>query len=772
MARIITSRLQHLDPMARGGEQVVTQGGPKFAKRGLFGGDMDIGELSQAIGAGQKAFNLAEDVYTGLAKPIYEYFAQPGAPKKSGLTEALGKMSGGQAGTQAGVRQSAAQGMLGPTKVYDLGETRVQDVVDLGTTRLQETADLGSTTVGPSKAQQSRDRETFASLREMSEEVIAPLYAKYRVEPGDKEGLANALKRAEEFARSKIQEGVPEGTALKQVMDDKNTFIRSLRGSQTPDYLRLDPFSNLRSFEKTAGEMDRIRARQVAARAAASGTQQQEQLTEMVNRASMLQNRGDKNQALGIYQQVLNQISTDNPLYAPVVEMLKQAEAIGAEEEDLTEIATTARIAETQGDVQQAMLGYQKFLQQAQPSHPSYGMVVERLSGAGMLDQRARQPQRPAAMPVSATGARTGPLAGPVSRARSEQIMQQRAQRVSPQQRPQPQEGSAQGAVLGRVSPQDFEVIKRSFKVAYPDLSDEQVESLALRAAMEQESIAEGPRDPRMRQLLDNPMALKDVELTMQDIRVLAENARPDQFPVLSELVVRTMNEQAMPLSVIGQEDYDKALKEIYSIIPGVSKPKGIKFKMGDVASIRQTGAQTKKIAETARAQEIKNLKAEARKSATKSIGRLSKYIDVTYIDGQAQFMTDESQADSDNLSIDKRRKVQRQVDRLNKSKVRSGIINKAKSLEASQRKMTAKEQRRFEKLEQRKLDNDTKLDSLMKQSSEAKDDAERARIKKQITQAEDTRKNLERRLKKAAIRSQPQGQPDVSTDEFEAKLE
>ena len=47
MARIITSQLQHFDPMARGGEQVVTSGGPRFAKRGLFGGDMDITELNQ-----------------------------------------------------------------------------------------------------------------------------------------------------------------------------------------------------------------------------------------------------------------------------------------------------------------------------------------------------------------------------------------------------------------------------------------------------------------------------------------------------------------------------------------------------------------------------------------------------------------------------------------------------------------------------------------------------------------------------------------------------
>ena len=62
MARIITSRLQHLDPMARGGEQVVTQGGPKFAKRGLFGGDMDIDELNKLNRAIASGMEIAKDV--------------------------------------------------------------------------------------------------------------------------------------------------------------------------------------------------------------------------------------------------------------------------------------------------------------------------------------------------------------------------------------------------------------------------------------------------------------------------------------------------------------------------------------------------------------------------------------------------------------------------------------------------------------------------------------------------------------------------------------
>lgn len=63
MARIITSKLQHFDPMARGGEQVVTRGGPKFAKTGLFGGDMDINELNSLNAAIKSGMGIAKDVW-------------------------------------------------------------------------------------------------------------------------------------------------------------------------------------------------------------------------------------------------------------------------------------------------------------------------------------------------------------------------------------------------------------------------------------------------------------------------------------------------------------------------------------------------------------------------------------------------------------------------------------------------------------------------------------------------------------------------------------
>ena len=83
---------------------------------------------------------------------------------------------------------------------------------------------------GPSR--QGVDKETFASLREgvadTNQSILAPLYEKYRVTPGDKQGLARALMIAKTHAYDRSPHKEKGPIAQRGVLEDEKVFISTL----------------------------------------------------------------------------------------------------------------------------------------------------------------------------------------------------------------------------------------------------------------------------------------------------------------------------------------------------------------------------------------------------------------------------------------------------------------------------------------------------------------------------------------------------------------
>jgi len=98
MARILTSRISELTPMARAGERRLAEG-IDFAQQGLFGGNMDIGELGQLATTAIKGVDVFQDVYKG-ADMVYKKVDQ--LDRESDLKEARANAAKDKLGLLAG----------------------------------------------------------------------------------------------------------------------------------------------------------------------------------------------------------------------------------------------------------------------------------------------------------------------------------------------------------------------------------------------------------------------------------------------------------------------------------------------------------------------------------------------------------------------------------------------------------------------------------------------------------------------------------------------
>jgi len=66
--------------------------GLKVPETGFFGREFDVQDFRR-LGLGlQTAYNVGEDLYKGIAKPVYEYLTQPESPTGEGITGALSKL--------------------------------------------------------------------------------------------------------------------------------------------------------------------------------------------------------------------------------------------------------------------------------------------------------------------------------------------------------------------------------------------------------------------------------------------------------------------------------------------------------------------------------------------------------------------------------------------------------------------------------------------------------------------------------------------------------
>ena len=108
MARILTSRISELTPMARAGERRLAEG-IDFAQQGLFGGNMDIGELGQLATTAIKGVDVFQDVYKG-ADMVYKKVDQLNREKD--LRDARAKLAKDELGLAGPLATSSPEMMV------------------------------------------------------------------------------------------------------------------------------------------------------------------------------------------------------------------------------------------------------------------------------------------------------------------------------------------------------------------------------------------------------------------------------------------------------------------------------------------------------------------------------------------------------------------------------------------------------------------------------------------------------------------------------------
>ena len=620
--------------------------GLKVPETGFFGREFDVQDFRR-MGLGlQTAYNVGEDLYKGIAKPVYEYFTQPDSPTEEGITGALSKLGQQPSGSPAAQAMSKAAKNMIPAATAP-----PQPAAKPGAMASPVAAAAPSAAAKPSMSDADRQKllaqsEFFAELDKpiggSVEEMAAGVIEGVSAGPGT---AAQSVERQE--AVSRAMPLIKQYNAVtSQIRDTEKSLDRALSAGDIG----------------TANQLTEVLE---------GLTQQERQLfkekEKAMNIATALKKEegSDVGRQIQLRKQAAQAMQGVAPMGAP-----RATAQIGAPAQRLGPVSPTGT-----------------------PVSP----LQARVSAA---------PAMQAAAPVAAR--RQAPAAAPPP------SQPQAARPAAPAPAP-----STEGMILGRVTQQEYATIRNALRTSYPDATDQQIDSLAMKVALEQKAEAQGPKMPRYQQLLDRPDLLSDTRLTMQDLRMLAENARADQWPTLRGLVIKHVEESTGPLNI---PDYDKPLKEIAGLIPSMKARSGIKFGMQELADIRGRQASTRGAEALAEQRELKNLRRKARKPFGRD-RRFLKFLIPRTVNDQVRWSVDMSIIDdlsgdsiqdlkipgvkTKNELIDA---AQRAADRSNRSPARMRIIEGFQKREAAEKRADIKAGVKFGKKFRDEINKSAKL--------------------------------------------------------------
>ena len=595
MARIITSKLQHFDPMARGGEQVVTRGGPKFAKTGLFGGDMDINELNSLNAAIKSGMGIAKDVW-----PTIKGVVDP--PMKK-IQEMM------QQSDIEDARSKAAKGMAlkaGDSLVGRGTPPAGQEIVEEDITEVETKVPMGA-------ARQGVNRRFDASLsKEISdskESMLAPLYEKYRISPGDKQGLASALMRAKEFAGATARP-----IAQRDVLEDEKTFVQAL--SSTGE--RGEPGSPLSAYQGISRDNDAARSASVKSRA-----------------IDAARSRGTEQYRSGNYEDAARSMLSayrmdpeSTYLFNAGKARLKAGDLAGAKDMYTKAAMTPGIPSERKGEAIQII-----------------GSIDS------MMPEAASQPARPAAPMPSATGVPVTPLQARTSGAPMRSASApagQRAMRPLAQAAPAAPTAPTSQVGVGQMDKQLLtDPTNRAFvRTVLAEMKGRgQEEDLGY--AMDQlrlEIAKRGTKAPTMidesvREVLTMDPGQASSGMDMMGMYALADQSTVADWPKIEPIARRVI--AARPrgfLELVGMED---ELLKVYNRLGKPGGTPGVEFDLKGISERGLKGAQALK----ARGKKVKTGSDKSKGSVPKSFHKYVNVVRTETAEGVPQFFYDENEA-------------------------------------------------------------------------------------------------------------------------------
>jgi hypothetical protein len=617
--------------------------GLKVPETGFFGREFDVQDFQRMVSGATGAYELGKEAYKDIVKPVYKFLTQGPAAKAGELQRAVTE-AGGKAATPSAQTPQAAPAASPAAKTMSEAARKMLPQAPAPSAQATPSPQMAA-----SKPSTGMTDEQRRKILESSE-----LYAELgRSIPGSVAELGTEVIEGIRPGPGTVEEEIARESAVGAaipVINDYNTVLDLIGNAE-----------NLLRVSLDAGDLY----------GAKRATERLENLNKHYERLT-----GEKRVAMGA------------------------AEAAQAAEREFdidSQIESRKLAAQAMSEAALRPMGARPAI--AQLGQPGGAPP----SATPVTPLQARASSAPSAMPALSRqqpAQQVGVAPPAVSGQRAQEIMAQRAARVAPQppamETPAPQAAQpvGDGLILGRVSPQEFAAIKNALMVENPQLSDSDANALAMRVALEQKESTPSPQSARYQMLLDRPDILSKTNLVMSDIKILAQNAREDQLPAIRDLVIKAVDKQVGPLEDKG-EATEKALEEVYALIPGRDLREGIKFKMGELSGVRRTQAETRKILAEAETKELKNLRRKARKVFSGRDRALLQFLVAEFGEtGQARWRVDpglisalDSYLDSDyvkGLKIpgvstpnELIREAQRVADKSNKNRARMNIIEK-----------------------------------------------------------------------------------------------
>jgi len=636
--------------------------GLKVPETGFFGREFDVQDFRR-MGLGlQTAYNVGEDLYKGIAKPVYEYLTQPESPTGESITGALSKLGQQPPGSPAAQVMSEAARKMIPAATKPL-----QPTAKPGSMAAPVATPAPSAAAKPSMSDADRQKllaqsEFFAELDKpiggSVEEMAAGVVEGVSAGPGT---AAQSVERQE--AVSRAMPLIKQYNAVtSQIRDTEKSLDRALSAGDIGAANELT-----KVLEGLTGQERQLFKEKEKAMNVATALKEEEAGSDVGRQIQL------RKQAAQAMQGVA-------PMGAP-----RATAQIGAPAQQLGRVSPTG----TPVSPLQARVSPAPAMQAAGP------VAARRQAPAAALPPSQPQAVRPAA-----------PVPAP----------------------------STEGTILGRVTQQEYATIRNALRTSYPDATDQQIDSLAMKVALEQKAEAQGPKMPRYQQLLDRPDLLSDTRLTMQDLRMLAENARADQWPTLRGLVIKHVEGSTGPLNI---PDYDKPLKEIAGLMPSMKARSGIKFGMQELADIRGRQASTRGAEALAEQRELKNLRKKARKPFGRD-RRFLQFLIPSVVNDQVRWSVDMSTIEDvsgdsvENLKLPGVKTknelidaAQKAADRSNRSPARMRIIENFQKREASEKRADIKAGIKFGKKYQNQQSKSAKLNRELEKLKSKKATAE-----------------------------------------------
>ena len=556
MARIKPQQYT-FDPTARAGERIMMKGGPEFAQRGLFGGNMDIDELNKLNRAIASGMDIAKDIVPTI-KGVVD------APMKK-IQELM------QQSDIKDARAKAAAELALKDKALPLNKSIVgTGTPPAGQEVFREDITEVETQVPSGPSRQEADRETLSLIDESREESLLPLYGKYRVTPGDKQGLASALRRAKVYAGGRLQHAFPGATASpiaqRDVLEDEKVFISTLSSTGEEG----GPLGAYRDIKRDA---DAARSASVKSRA-----------------IDAAQSRGTEQYRSGNYEDaaksMLSAYSMD-PNYSYLLNAAK------------------ARFKA--GDLDGAKELYIKAAM-TPGAPPEIGKVVATMiqNVDAAMAKGASQPARPSAPMPSATGASVTPLQASTSGAPMRSVPAPAGQRaMRPPAQAAPAVPAAPASQVGAVQvdrqlladPANRAFVRTVLKEMQQSGMEPDLGYATDLLTLELAKRGTGPQmisEPTVRERLDMPPQQAAAGMDMMGLFALADQSTVADWPKIEPIAEIVIKQR--PLGFLDLMDMEGNKKKIYDRLakkkPGTP---GVEFDLSGIAKRRLEGAKASK---------------------------------------------------------------------------------------------------------------------------------------------------------------------------------